>query len=206
MARPQTVVVMGVSGCGKSAVSEALAHHLGGVVVDGDDLHSPEAVAKMRAGTPLTDEDRWPWLDRVGNALRHRETAAVVACSALKRSYRDRLRTACPGVRFIFLDGDAAVIEPRMRARAGHYMPASLLQSQLQTLELPGEDEVDVCRIDIDQPLAGVLEVAIGKMGALATHAGRSVQVHESIAVDTDQGIDKSTIAIDDEPSRRGRR
>lgn len=154
------IIVMGVSGSGKSAVGDALARHLGGRVIDGDDLHTPEAVAKMRAGTPLGDADRWPWLDRVGAALRQRDGTAVVACSALKRSYRDRLRSACPGVRFVFLDGDAGVIAPRMLAREGHYMPASLLHSQLKTLERPAADEPDVARIDIAQPLAAVVAAA----------------------------------------------
>lgn len=154
------VVVMGVSGSGKTAVGEALARHLGGAMLDGDDLHAPDAVAKMRTGTPLTDADREPWLDRIGAALRRREGAAVVACSALKRAYRDRLRSACPGLRFVFLDGDAAVIAPRMQAREGHYMPASLLDSQLATLERPDPDEADVVRIDIDQPLPAVVAAA----------------------------------------------
>ncbi len=165
MPRPKAVVVMGVSGCGKSVVGEALAKGLGGVAIDGDDLHSADAVAKMRAGIALNDGDRWPWLDRIGAALRNSEAIAVVACSALKRSYRDRLRSACPGLRFVFLDGDAAVIEPRLRARQGHYMPASLLQSQLQALERPEADEGDVVRIDIDQPLAMVIASSQGAVG-----------------------------------------
>jgi gluconokinase len=153
----QAVVVMGVSGCGKSAVANGVAQHFAWRAVDGDDLHSPDAVAKMRAGTPLTDADRWPWLDRVGATLAdtaHGGSGTVVACSALRRTYRDRLRSACPGVRFVFLDGDAALIATRMGQRQGHYMPTTLLTSQLNALERPGPDEPDVFRMDIAQPLA----------------------------------------------------
>ncbi len=153
----QAVVVMGVSGCGKSAVANGVAQHFAWRAVDGDDLHAPDAVAKMRAGTPLTDTDRWPWLDRVGATLAnaaHGASGTVVACSALRRAYRDRLRSACPGVRFVFLDGDAALIATRMGQRQGHYMPTTLLTSQLQALERPGLDEPDVFRMDIAQPLA----------------------------------------------------
>lgn len=159
----QVVVVMGVSGCGKSAVATGVAAQLGWRAVDADDLHTPEAVAKMRAGQALTDDDRAPWLDRVG-ALLAAESAArrgvLVACSALRRSYRDRLRTACPSVRFLFLDGDRAVIAARMAQRRDHYMPTSLLDSQLQTLERPGPDETDVMRLPIDQPLDALVQQA----------------------------------------------
>ena len=154
--RPQrrrvAVVVMGVSGSGKSTVGMGVAERLGVGFVDGDSLHSAESVAKMRAGTPLQDDDRWPWLDRVGACLADAvdwPRGVVVACSALKRSYRDRIRVAAPAVRFVFLDGDAALIGPRMATRSGHYMPSALLESQLRTLERPGADETDVVRIDI---------------------------------------------------------
>lgn len=154
------IVVMGVSGCGKSAVADGLGAALGLPVVDGDHLHTPEAVAKMRAGTPLTDADRWPWLDRIGAALAAPPEGCVVSCSALRRAYRERLRAACPGLRFVFLDGDAALIGARMQARQGHYMPAALLASQLATLERPGPDEADVHRVDIGVPLAEVVAAA----------------------------------------------
>lgn len=154
---------MGVSGCGKSAVADGVARQLRLRAVDGDDLHAPEAVAKMRAGVPLADTDRWPWLDRVGATLADAAASpagAVVACSALRRAYRDRLRAACPGLRFVFLDGDEALITARLEDRRGHYMPPSLLATQLQTLERPGPGETDVLRLDIAQPLATVVEQA----------------------------------------------
>ena len=119
---PQSIVVMGVSGCGKSTVAQALAAQLGLEMIDGDDLHLPHSVAKMRAGQALNDADRWPWLDRIGQCLAQLVTpdlpslgrsGRVVACSALKRSYRDRLRNLAPAVRFVFLDGDAELIRQR---------------------------------------------------------------------------------------------
>lgn len=163
----RAVVVMGVSGSGKTAVAIGLAEATGLRAVDADDLHSPEAVARMRAGHPLSDMDRFPWLDRVGAVLA--ESAAspqgvVMACSALRRVYRDRLRAACPGVRFLFLDGSRELIAARLSQRSGHYMPASLLDSQLQTLERPGADESDAQRVDIDQPLPTVLQCAAAAM------------------------------------------
>jgi gluconokinase len=168
----QAVVVMGVSGCGKSAVANGVAQRFAWRAVDGDDLHSPDAVAKMRAGTPLTDADRWPWLDRVGATLAnkaHGRSGTVVACSALRRAYRDRLRSACPGVRFVFLDGDATIIATRMGQRQDHYMPTTLLTSQLQALERPGLDEPDVFRMDIAQPLAALLAQICAVLGASRT-------------------------------------
>ncbi|MEO7338551.1 MAG: gluconokinase [Caldimonas sp.] len=147
------VVVMGVSGCGKSTVAAGIATSLGLRYIDGDDLHSPESVARMRAGIALQDEDRWPWLDRIAAALADPTSApvgTVVACSALKRSYRDRIRAGAPAVRFVFLDGPAELIRERMAARAGHYMPGALLESQLRTLEPPGTDETDVRRVGIE--------------------------------------------------------
>jgi len=168
---PQAVVVMGVSGCGKSEVAAGVAQQLGWRAVDADDLHSPQAVAKMRAGQALNDDDRAPWLNRVGAVLAASSTAAstaadtantgmLVACSALRRIYRDRLRAACPGLRFLFLEGERSVLAARMAQRPGHYMPASLLDSQLQTLERPGADEPDVLRLDIDQPLHTLVQQA----------------------------------------------
>lgn len=148
------VVVMGVSGSGKSTVGAGLATTLGLHFIDGDALHSPQSVARMEAGTPLHDEDRWPWLDRIGERLgdsaRWPEGVAI-ACSALKRSYRDRIRRAAPGVTFVFLDGPAELLGTRMAGRSGHYMPATLLESQLRTLERPQADEIDVVRLDIDR-------------------------------------------------------
>ncbi|WP_431298629.1 gluconokinase [Tabrizicola sp. BL-A-41-H6] len=152
------IVVMGVSGCGKSSVGEGLAARLGIPYRDGDDLHPPSNVQKMRAGVPLTDDDRWPWLDRVAQVLAT-EAPVIVGCSALRRTYRDRLRAGAGGpIRFIHLTGSRNVIAGRMAARTGHYMPPSLLDSQFAALEVPGPDEA--LAIDIDQPLDAIITAA----------------------------------------------
>lgn len=149
------IVLMGVAGCGKSSVGEALAPRLGSVYIDGDDLHSPENVAKMRAGTPLTDTDRWPWLGRIGEVLQ--TDNRIIGCSALRRIYRDRIRDiAGAPVRFVHLSGSREVIASRMAARTGHYMPTSLLDSQFATLEPPASDE-NTLTVDIDQPLEAIV-------------------------------------------------
>lgn len=136
------IVVMGVSGCGKSTVGAQLATALGVPFVEGDSLHPARNVALMAAGTPLTDDDRRGWLDAVAAQLAQGQTqGVVVSCSALKRSYRDRLRAAAPALQIVFLHGPAALLSERLQSRVGHYMPASLLQSQLDTLEPPQPDE-----------------------------------------------------------------
>lgn len=139
------VIIMGVSGSGKSTLGGVLARALGCPFLEGDDFHDAAAVLKMSAGHPLADDDRWPWLDRlaraIGGALA-RDGSAVAACSALRRSYRDRLRAAIPApTRFILLDPGPDELQRRLGRRTGHYMPASLLGSQLATLERPGADE-----------------------------------------------------------------
>lgn len=135
------VVLMGVAGCGKSTVGAALAAATGLPYRDGDDLHAPEAVAKMAAGVALTDADRWPWLDRVAGVLRE-EAPVIVGCSALRRAYRDRLRAGAGGpVTFVHLAGSRDLIAARMAARRGHYMPPALLESQFATLEPPAPEE-----------------------------------------------------------------
>ncbi|HKC47038.1 MAG TPA: gluconokinase [Gemmatimonadales bacterium] len=140
----QRVCVMGVSGAGKTVVGTLLADALAVPFLEGDALHPPENVRRMAQGIPLTDEDRRGWLreiaDRIGEAHRT-QSGLVVACSALKRAYRDVLRGADAELRFVHLTGDAGVIRQRMGQRTGHYMPASLLDSQLATLEVPGVDE-----------------------------------------------------------------
>jgi len=149
------VVIMGVSGCGKSSVGAGLAARLGLNYRDGDDLHPPENVAKMRAGMPLTDADRWPWLDRVGQVLLA-EAPVIVGCSALKNAYRDRIRTAAGGpVTFVHLAGSQEVIAARMALRQGHYMPLSLLDSQFAALEPPAAEEA--ITVSIDQPLEALV-------------------------------------------------
>ena len=130
---------MGVSGSGKTTVGAALADALGLRFVDGDALHPAANVAKMAAGIPLDDDDRAPWLDAIGSELA--AGPVVVACSALKRAYRDRLRDAAPSLQLVFLDGSPQLLASRMAARPGHFMPTTLLDSQLATLERPGPDE-----------------------------------------------------------------
>jgi len=149
------LVIMGVSGCGKSSVGAGLAARLGLIYRDGDDLHPAENVAKMRAGVPLTDDDRWPWLDRVGQVLQA-EAPVIVGCSALKRAYRNRIRTAVGGpVTFVHLAGSQEIIAARMALRQGHYMPLSLLDSQFAALEVPGVEEA--IAVSIDQPLDAIV-------------------------------------------------
>jgi gluconokinase len=156
---PFLLVVMGVSGCGKSTFSKAISNELSLAWVDGDDLHSIESVAKMQAGVALNDKDRWPWLDRIAGYLVEgitrggKENGRVVACSALKRAYRDRIRHSLPSVHFIFLDGDSELIRSRMASRVGHFMRLDLLDSQLRTLERPGADESDVLTINAAHPI-----------------------------------------------------
>ncbi len=160
---PVRLIVMGVSGCGKSTMAAALAERLGLAMVDGDDLHTPESVAKMRSGIALQDDDRWPWLDRIGHYLAQSSTAQgrVVACSALKRVYRDRIRAQAGEVCFVFLDGDFALIEQRMQQRVGHYMQPGLLDSQFRTLEKPQADEPDVVRLPITEPVHDMVAQAL---------------------------------------------
>jgi carbohydrate kinase (thermoresistant glucokinase family) len=138
------IVVMGVSGSGKSTVGTGLADALGVPFTDADVLHPAANIAKMAAGIPLTDEDRMPWLALVGIELADAPGGLVIACSALKRSYRDAIRAAAPGTRFVFLEGSRALLEGRMQHREGHFMPASLLDSQLATLEPLAADEPGV--------------------------------------------------------------
>ncbi len=142
MRGPGPVVVMGVSGSGKTRIGTLLAARLGVTFVDGDDLHPPENVAAMAAGRPLDDALRAPWLDRVGSWLVEHPDG-VVACSALRRAYRDRLRSWSPGAVFVHLDGPVALVRSRMEGRS-HFMPPSLLGSQVATLEPLAEDEAGV--------------------------------------------------------------
>ena len=145
------VVVMGVSGSGKSTVGRLVADALGAEFVDGDDLHPAANVAKMSQGIPLTDDDREPWLRAVGRTLADGgQAGTVVACSALKRAYRDLIRSEAPGAFFAELDGDRALLAERM-IRPGHFMPASLLDSQLAALE-PLQPDEDGIRLDVARP------------------------------------------------------
>jgi gluconokinase len=149
------LVIMGVAGCGKSTVGAALAEALDIPYRDGDDLHSAEAVEKMRAGIPLNDDDRWPWLDRIAKSLND-DAPLIIGCSALRRAYRDRILAGAGGqVTFVHLAGDRDLIASRMASRAGHYMPLSLLDSQFATLERPGPDEA--IEVMIDQPMEAIV-------------------------------------------------
>ncbi|MGW9024697.1 gluconokinase [Streptomyces sp. NPDC055722] len=145
MSTPHVVVVMGVAGTGKTTIGPLLAARLGVPYAEGDDFHPPANIAKMSAGIPLDDADRWPWLDAIG-AWAHERAGfgGVVSSSALKRAYRDRLRAAAPGVVFVHLTGDRSLIEDRMAHRQGHFMPTALLDSQIATLQPLEPDEAGV--------------------------------------------------------------
>lgn len=128
------IVVMGVSGCGKSSVGKALAQKIGANFIDGDDLHPESNKKKMSSGVPLDDSDRWPWLQSVGETLEGNQNI-VVACSALKEVYRERILSFAPGTKFIHLNGSKEMLLSRLKKRSDHFMPTELLDSQLQTLE-----------------------------------------------------------------------
>ncbi len=158
------VVVMGVAGCGKSSVGEAVAAKLAASYLDGDDLHPAANIAKMSAGTPLNDADRAPWLDLIGAKLGSTRTPLLIGCSALKQAYRDRIRAgANADVWFLHLAGDRAVIENRMSQRTGHFMPVSLLDSQFAALEPLSRNEQGAA-IDIDQTFDRVVASAVAAL------------------------------------------
>jgi gluconokinase len=157
------VLVMGVSGAGKSSLAQALAERLGAGLVDADDLHPASNRAKMAAGIPLTDADRTPWLAALADVLRtatHDGRSTVLACSALKRSYRDVLRTGAPALRIVHLRAQPATLHHRLAARTGHFLPASLLDSQLATLEPPTPDE-HALTLTAEQPLDALVAQAV---------------------------------------------
>lgn len=152
------IVVMGVSGSGKSTVGAALAQRIRVPFADADDFHPPANIAKMTAGEPLNDDDRYPWLEAIGEWLgAHCVDGGVMSCSALKRKYRDQLRRHCPDVIFLHLAGSPEVIGRRQASRPGHFMPASLLASQFDTLEPLQDDERGVT-IDVDQNIDAIVE------------------------------------------------
>ena len=182
---PLLLVVMGVSSSGKTTLAKALGNALGLRMMDGDDLHSEQSVRKMKAGIALDDEDRWPWLDRIAQYLTTStepsslDAGKVVACSALKRAYRDRIRQSLRTVHFIFLDGDSELIRSRMASRQGHFMQLELLDSQLRTLERPGLDEKDVICVDTTLAVeALVAQVTAALNNSLNNSLGTTVVSH----------------------------
>jgi gluconokinase len=157
---------MGVSGSGKSTIAEALANHIGWRCEDGDRFHPASNVAKMSAGQPLTDEDRWPWLKAIADEIDRlcgKEQRAVFACSALKRAYREVLVHGRDDVRIVFLDGSQALIAARLAVRKGHFMPPGLLDSQFRTLERPAPDEGAIA-VSIDGDVDNIVNDIIAKL------------------------------------------
>ncbi|MEU9269755.1 gluconokinase [Streptomyces sp. NPDC048251] len=167
MRTPHVVVVMGVAGTGKTTIGPLLAARLGVPYAEGDDFHPQANIDKMSAGTPLDDDDRWPWLDAIGGWADARAgLGGVVSCSALKRSYRDRLRATAPGVVFVHLAGDRALIEDRMAHRQGHFMPTALLDSQFATLQPLQADETGVV-VDVSGSPEAITGRAVTALDAL---------------------------------------
>ncbi|MGO4444933.1 gluconokinase [Mycobacterium sp. 2YAF39] len=167
MASP--IVAMGVSGSGKSTIGAALAQRLRVPFADADDFHPPANIAKMTAGQALDDDDRYPWLEAIGEWLAERcDTGGVMSCSALKRKYRDQLRRHCLDVEFLHLSGTPEVIAKRQASRPGHFMPASLLASQFETLEPLADDERGTV-IDVDQSIDSIVENYVAQTDTRAT-------------------------------------
>jgi gluconokinase len=177
---PQALIVMGVSGSGKTTLATALAEFIGCPFFEGDAFHSPSSVQKMQSGIPLTDEDRWPWLERLGRAIGAAVTThgiAVASCSALKKIYRDRLREAIAApVGFVLPDASRDELLRRMTHRSGHYMPPTLLTSQLATLERPEADELAIS-IDARTPTALSCEAIVAWLSKAHGSALRPIPV-----------------------------
>ena len=171
MASP--IVVMGVSGSGKSTVGAALAQRLRVPFADADDFHPPANIAKMTAGEALNDDDRYPWLEAIGEWLAGHRQGGVMSCSALKRKYRDQLRNHCADVEFLHLSGAPDTIGKRQASRPGHFMPASLLESQFRTLEPLEADERGVA-IDIDQNIDSIIDTYVTSAEANPTEQENS--------------------------------
>jgi gluconokinase len=177
---PCALVVMGVSGSGKSTIAEKLAERLGWVFEDGDSFHPASNVAKMRAGHPLTDEDRWPWLQAIADEIDRVCKAgerAVIACSALKHAYRDILVHGRRDVRIVFLSGTQALIADRLARRKGHFMPAGLLDSQFKTLEPPEASERPVT-VSIDASVETIVEDIVCQLNLNPANRGAARRKH----------------------------
>jgi gluconokinase len=160
----KAVVIMGVSGSGKTSIGRALSTRLGWSFYDGDDYHSPQAIEKMSNGIPLNDEDRLPWLETLSELVSEKNEAGenlVLACSALKKSYRRNLRSTNEDLQFVYLEGDFDLIWSRMQNRADHYMKPEMLRSQFEALEIPE----DTLKVNIKQPISRILEEIIRVIG-----------------------------------------
>ncbi len=170
---PLAIIVMGVSGSGKSSIGEGVAARLGIHFIEGDALHPAANVEKMSKGIPLTDEDRWPWLEKIGQEITAslaKGEGIAVSCSALKRTYRERLRASAGGhLYFIYLHGSKELLTKRMGERKGHFMPASLLESQLETLEVP-TGEPGVVTVDIDDTIEAIVDVSVSNLQAVVSN------------------------------------
>lgn len=159
-------VVMGVAGSGKTSIGESVAKQIGGTYIDGDDYHPQSNIDKMASGDPLTDEDRWPWLEIISGELARMHGVGLVGCSALKKSYRDFItKNAGEPVQFLYLDGSKELIAERMAARTGHFMPTSLLDSQFEALEVPGGSEYAIS-IDISGTEPDVVKLIVEAISA----------------------------------------
>lgn len=165
------IVVMGVSGCGKSTIGALIAGALGVPFVDGDSLHPQSNIEKMAGGQPLNDDDRWPWLAAVGKTLTDaggQGSGMVIACSALRRAYRDAILEAAPNTRFVHLSGSREVLASRLEGRSGHFMPPALLDSQFATLEPLADDEPGIV-VDIDQQVPAIVSEAVAAIRAVTS-------------------------------------
>jgi gluconokinase len=163
----RVIVVMGVSGSGKSVVASEVARRLGGAMLDGDYLHPRANIMKMSSGQSLNDEDRAPWLTALNDAafaMQRTNALSFIVCSSLKRRYRDRLREGNPSLKFVYLKGDYSLIESRMKVRGIHFFKPQMLVTQFDALEEPGEDESDVWTVSIDQPLEEVVTAVIARI------------------------------------------
>jgi len=153
------IILMGVSGSGKTSIGEALAEKIDAKFIDGDHLHSQHNIDKMASGIPLTDTDRYDWLKLIGEVGKkgiENNMNCIIACSALKKSYRDIIRVENENIKFVYLKGSFQLIESRLASRKGHYMPSGLLQSQFDVLEEPGSEETDIVTVEINQSISEI--------------------------------------------------